>query len=336
MNAPTKVEVELHSTEPSAVDATVATIEDLGGRLLPDADGRWFLFGYDKPLDFIVWAAERQGYVKRVIRERTAAIIRGTEAMNMKKSADYENMLNAARASGASHAELARLRARVAELEGLLHSEAICKMHYCERHEMAYQRPEHLLHPQCPHCECERLERRVEDLLKERGFWKAQDAATRSVSEPKVCGCHYTVSAPDYAIGCPAHDPKQRTNEAVPYAQQSAEWRAGYDEAEQVYHAKQAGLRRELREARTETPVRDPETLGDFTVGDLTTAAFKVGWARGIEAAAKTCEAVRDEVNDDSKPSFTRMNERFGAAGARVCAERIRALAVPTGSTPKP
>lgn len=38
--------------------------------------------------------------------------------------------------------------------------------------------------------------------------------------------------------------------EGRPYGEQSAEWRAGYDEADQVYHAQQRDLRRQLRNAR--------------------------------------------------------------------------------------
>lgn len=42
----------------------------------------------------------------------------------------------------------------------------------------------------------------------------------------------------------------QRPANAVPYEQQSAEWRAGYDEAAAVAHTRQADLRRQLRDAR--------------------------------------------------------------------------------------
>lgn len=42
--------------------------------------------------------------------------------------------------------------------------------------------------------------------------------------------------------------------EQLDYGAQSPEWRAGYDEAEQVYHAKQYEMRRELRLLRAEQP----------------------------------------------------------------------------------
>lgn len=56
-------ETELHSTDPSAVQATRATIEMLGGKLV-ERDGKFFLAGGDKPAHFIQWAAVRQGYVR--------------------------------------------------------------------------------------------------------------------------------------------------------------------------------------------------------------------------------------------------------------------------------
>lgn len=59
------VEVELRSTDPSAVAAVRATIAMLpGGGRLVESDGRFFLLGGD----FLAFACERQGYVKRVIR----------------------------------------------------------------------------------------------------------------------------------------------------------------------------------------------------------------------------------------------------------------------------
>jgi hypothetical protein len=60
-----RAEVELWSTDPSAVAAVRHTIQQLppGNGLLFEEDGHWFLVGND----FLRWACERQGYVKRVI-----------------------------------------------------------------------------------------------------------------------------------------------------------------------------------------------------------------------------------------------------------------------------
>ena len=60
------IEVELHSTEPSAVEATRNTIAMLGGSLT-ERDGRYFV-----PAGFIAFACERQGYVRRVLPEDPA------------------------------------------------------------------------------------------------------------------------------------------------------------------------------------------------------------------------------------------------------------------------
>lgn len=65
---------------------------------------------------------------------------------------------------GESEAQALRYLAEVERLKGMLHSEIICEMHYCERHEMAYQRGEFVADPKCPHCECEALEAEIERL----------------------------------------------------------------------------------------------------------------------------------------------------------------------------
>lgn len=62
-----RVKVELWGDHPEAIQATRDTIAQLPtGRAdqLEEIGGEWYL---DAP-DFIVWACERQGYVKRVIR----------------------------------------------------------------------------------------------------------------------------------------------------------------------------------------------------------------------------------------------------------------------------
>ena len=61
-----KVRVELLSTEPSAVAAVRSTIETLpmGGQLLEEC-GEFYIVGPH----FVVWAAQRQGYVKKVLWE---------------------------------------------------------------------------------------------------------------------------------------------------------------------------------------------------------------------------------------------------------------------------
>lgn len=60
-----KRRVELWGDHPEAEQATVATIDQLpGGRgTLQKIDGEWWFV--DAP-DFVVWAAVRQGYVRRV------------------------------------------------------------------------------------------------------------------------------------------------------------------------------------------------------------------------------------------------------------------------------
>ncbi len=61
-----KCEVEIHSTDPSAVDAVRHTLDQLPGgpALLIEESGKFFLVGDD----FVMWACERQGYVKKVHR----------------------------------------------------------------------------------------------------------------------------------------------------------------------------------------------------------------------------------------------------------------------------
>lgn len=57
------VEVELHSTERSAIDATCKTIEALpGGMFIERPDGSFLV-----PGGAVAWMAERQGYVRRVL-----------------------------------------------------------------------------------------------------------------------------------------------------------------------------------------------------------------------------------------------------------------------------
>lgn len=62
--------------------------------------------------------------------------------------------------NGALRARAERAEAEAHRLKGLLLSETLCTMHYCERHEMAYQRPEYA-QSGCPHCEAERAEAEV-------------------------------------------------------------------------------------------------------------------------------------------------------------------------------
>ncbi len=62
-----KVRCELRNTEPSAVEATRSTLAmpPLSATLIQEGDA-FFIDGSD----FAVWAAEHQGYVKKVLRER--------------------------------------------------------------------------------------------------------------------------------------------------------------------------------------------------------------------------------------------------------------------------
>lgn len=62
---PGMVEVELHSTDPSAVEAVRGTLDQLHGGpwYLVEQDGKWYI-----PDGFCAFACEQQGYVKRVIR----------------------------------------------------------------------------------------------------------------------------------------------------------------------------------------------------------------------------------------------------------------------------
>lgn len=57
------VEVELHSREPGAVAATRATILSFPKGEWHEESGRYFV-----PAGFVAWAAERQGYVRRIVR----------------------------------------------------------------------------------------------------------------------------------------------------------------------------------------------------------------------------------------------------------------------------
>jgi hypothetical protein len=54
----------------------------------------------------------------------------------------------------------------------------------------------------------------------------------------------------------------QRTDSPLPYEQQSADWRCGYDAAEQVWHAKTRGMRQQLRELRG--PRTEPPKVEDY------------------------------------------------------------------------
>lgn len=61
-----KTRVELHSTDPGAVKAVRATIAMLpGGGELVEENGSFYLNGSD----FLIFACERQGYVKSVCRD---------------------------------------------------------------------------------------------------------------------------------------------------------------------------------------------------------------------------------------------------------------------------
>lgn len=61
-----KVKVQLHSVDPSAVEAVRKTISMLpGGGSLVEDEGAFYLDGSD----FLIWACEQQGYVKAVLRE---------------------------------------------------------------------------------------------------------------------------------------------------------------------------------------------------------------------------------------------------------------------------
>jgi len=59
-----KREVVLHSMDPAAIENTRSTLAFLGGSLTVE-DGRAYVEGPE----FTFWAAERQGYVARVIRD---------------------------------------------------------------------------------------------------------------------------------------------------------------------------------------------------------------------------------------------------------------------------
>lgn len=100
------------------------------------------------------------------------------------------------------------------------------------------------------------------------------------------------------------------TSEAIPYSGQSAEWRAGYDEAEQAYHAKQADLRRQLREARSDYD----QAAKDFTNEGLRQAeeavwAVTEGWSEGnvdwplVRFIARRIAALRTDIETTQKRS---------------------------------
>ena len=58
-----RTQVELHSTDPSAIEAVRNTITMLpGGGLLEEENGNFYLVGSA----FLVFACQRQGYVKAV------------------------------------------------------------------------------------------------------------------------------------------------------------------------------------------------------------------------------------------------------------------------------
>lgn len=65
---PKLIEVELHSNEPSAVEAVRSTLKMLpmGGAVLHERDGKFYV-----PDGFAAFACENQGYVRRVIRTST-------------------------------------------------------------------------------------------------------------------------------------------------------------------------------------------------------------------------------------------------------------------------
>jgi hypothetical protein len=63
-----KVKVELWSEDPSAVAAVRNTISMLpGGGSLLEEGGAFYLEGPE----FVAWACEHQGYVRRVLPEKT-------------------------------------------------------------------------------------------------------------------------------------------------------------------------------------------------------------------------------------------------------------------------
>jgi hypothetical protein len=62
------IEVVLHSTDPSAVDATRNTIRMLDRNAdLVERDGRWFITNAS---GFVAFAVEHQGYVRAIVRSK--------------------------------------------------------------------------------------------------------------------------------------------------------------------------------------------------------------------------------------------------------------------------
>lgn len=66
MTSVVRVEVQLWSSEPEAVSAVRRTIEQAPlSAVLTEEDGRFFIEGSP----FAVWAAEKQGYVKGIVKD---------------------------------------------------------------------------------------------------------------------------------------------------------------------------------------------------------------------------------------------------------------------------
>ena len=61
MNEEEEIVVELHSTHPSAVEATQNTLKMIGGDLV-ERDSKYYLRGSG----YVKWAAVHQGYVKSI------------------------------------------------------------------------------------------------------------------------------------------------------------------------------------------------------------------------------------------------------------------------------
>lgn len=85
-----------------------------------------------------------------------------------------------------------RAEAEVHRLKGLLLSETLCTMHYCERHGMAYQRPRRA-QPVCPHCEAERAEAEVARL---------REALAGHACALECCVCGKTTEEPFLKARC--------------------------------------------------------------------------------------------------------------------------------------
>lgn len=85
-----------------------------------------------------------------------------------------------------------RAEAEVHRLKGLLLSETLCTMHYCERHGMAYQRPRRA-QSGCPHCEAERAEAEVARL---------REALAGHACALECCVCGKTTEEPFLKARC--------------------------------------------------------------------------------------------------------------------------------------